>query len=164
MSAQARQSRVTRPLHFSSCKHYIILALIELCVKLSLGSHSFPTVHAAGSGCLRTCACCPTLQGFRCRPSPKTPCRRTAGTKRTTTPTSASPVRNQPRCAAPSSLSSSSPSSAAAARCLRDRFSSLSPRPRQEDSLRGGVLRLGGRRRGRPQERRQLQESQEGQD
>lgn len=42
--------------------------------------------------------------------------------------------------------------------------STLSPRPRQEDSLRGGVLRLGGRRRGRAQERGQLQESQEGQD
>ena len=56
-------------------------------------------LRPTGSVCLRTCACCPTRPACRCRPSRRTPCRRTAATRRRTTPTSASPVR--PSAAAP---------------------------------------------------------------
>lgn len=83
-----------------------------LCSSLQL-----PALCPTGSVCLRTCACCPTLREFRCRPSPRTLCRKTAGMRRRTTPTNASLVRNLPQSLA------CPPRASRLARCLKGTLS-----------------------------------------
>lgn len=110
-----------------------------------------------GSACLRICACCPTPQVFRCRRSLKMQCRRTAETRMRRTPTNAYPVKNS-FC-----VQIRNPSEPRVLFNLIPVFLTFSPHSRQEDSVRRGVLRLGGWRRRRPKKRNQLQESKESQ-